>query len=348
MKDYRNWQTSFLEFPKIPKSKLWLPKQTPGLATNEQIIGNKLINGLAISPNEVFELKSCIQFYKVLLDKLKNFEYTILSAENIDYFLGYIGYALNYTLIIANDYHFPQLYRVVRNNNRQRKTNISQVSYPPMDIVRTQNRFNRANSPDYTVFYGSETIDTCFAELKPNVADVVTVGIWKPKKLDGKITTYPVSANAIAQLVNPEARSAEKAFNVMRHRLSILLNEFLTGYYDIFNYEFSKTVKTPYEYAISSMLSKDIFMTNNPEFDIGAILYPSIGHDYFGNNIAILPDVFDSNFHPDKVFEYEVVGTKSPISHMHHERGKLNFVQVKINAESSGISSSGDITWKEH
>jgi flagellar biosynthesis/type III secretory pathway ATPase len=64
----------------------------------------------------------------------------------------------------------------------ERLNNISFLKYPPIDIVKSINKYNRANTPNTTVLYTTENIDSALKEIKPPINKLITVGLWKPKE----------------------------------------------------------------------------------------------------------------------------------------------------------------------
>ncbi len=344
--DHLNWQEKFEDFPSLPSPKLWREKQTPGLATREQIISQKLLHNISLSSREINDIIVCINFYKNLKKKLKSFDFSSLNNYNLTKFIGYIGYAYNYKVLIANPYQIDQTYRMVRNKDGNSKTLVNEISYPSLDVVKKKGIFNRANSRDTTMFYSCDKINSCFLELKPEVGEIVTIGIWKPVDKNKEITCYPIPSITKAQRVNSDASKSYEGLKNHNRKLSPLFNRHLDGYFDILNHEYSKKVNNPLEYVISAHFSEEILKTSDEKFDFGAILYPSVENNFASSNLAISPQTILNHFYPEQIIEMEILKTDYSTINQNFNHNRLTVATVRVIKEANSIDKNGQILWK--
>jgi len=344
MTDPNKWKSSFRNFPKIPRGKQWLIGGEPGSATLEQIITSKLLNNVSINNEERTIILECIRFYNLLYGELRTFDYSSLNNHEISDFILYIGYAFNFLPMHTNSVELFEAYRLVQNKDSNSKTNTSQVSYPPLEIVKKYNLYNRASSPSSTAFYCSDSIDVVFKEIKPSKSSIVTLGIWQPKNKK-EFHSYPISSNPSAQLVNKDAQRSEIAYRMLGQRLHPLFIGFIDGYFRVLNYEYSKPVKNHLEYLISAYFSEKIFEIDQVGWSIDCIIYPSVGNEYSNSNLAFKPSIVDQYLELKSVTEIEIIETfyEKPI--INNDPRKISVANVKILKKSKSILENGDIIW---
>jgi hypothetical protein len=347
-KDHLNWQEEFEGFPRIPKVKIWNKGQAPGEATEEQIILQKLMQNKSLSGAEINLLVDCTQFYKALYKKLVNFDYTRLMEKNCaGAFLGYIGYAFNFTLMISEQYEIPQTFRMVKNKNGVSKSTIDNISFAPLKVVQELGVYNRASSPKSTVFYSCETINTCFLELKPSEGEIVTLARWEATSKD-KIICYPIPEGSIVSGANKFAYSSLKALTNIRKKWPPLLARHLEGFFEVLRYEYSKKVNQPLEYLISAYFSENIFSqgeSNDTNFDYGGIVYPSVASGYHSTNLALKPEVVKSHFRPTKVYELEIIKTFYDAPQKAKDPQDLTAAKVRLIKQANTFTDEGQILW---
>lgn len=339
-----NWQDTYPGLPDLPEAKLWEDVGGPNAATKEQIITYKLINRQPISSKENNLLIDCISYYKRLKISLQKLNVSKFSEEELNNFFLYIGYAYNFLVLLSNQVELYQTYRIVENIDGNSKTNASQLSYPPLEIVKERNVFNRASSPKSTVFYCSESIDSVFKELRPSVGCIITLGVWEPRT-DNKFLAYPIMASPHAQIINSNSNATSQAYKSLKKRNNPLLGHFWDGYFNVLNQEYSKRIKDKREYFISSFFSEKIFETRESEWNYDCIIYPSIGNEFSHSNFAFKPDVVDSRLKLVKAAEIEILETyydrKANISNS----GILTVARVRNIRMSKEIAENGDIVW---
>lgn len=342
-----NWQSKFRELPEIPNSKKWIAGEN---GTLEQKITLKLISNQTITAEEESLMLELTDFYKRLYKSLEKLEYNTFTKKDFEKFKNYILYAFNYVIFLTNNLTISQLYRVVINKNIiGSKTSLTKkgfLSYPPLHIVKKINKFNRANEPNATVFYGAESIDTALNEIKPQKGDLVSVGVWKPTR-DGEFISYPISHSTNGFGVNDNSTSAMVAFIEYRKKQSKVLGDFLEHFFQLLGREYSKPINHHYEYLISAIFSNRIL--DNPQnkgtnFDIECIVYPSVGNKFLTSNLAVRRDVFRHNFELTKVIEFEVSETHYDKSQK-KDPGSINLVDF-INYKETEKFEDNIILWE--
>lgn len=122
----------------------------------EQEIALKYVKQEPVSQDEEDTFKEILEFYKVLDQKLKDFDYTSLSESERELFKGYILYAFNYLPTVSNNLAIFTTYRMVINESvlgkNERINNIKYLKHPPFEIIQKIGRYNRANSTKTNVF----------------------------------------------------------------------------------------------------------------------------------------------------------------------------------------------------
>jgi hypothetical protein len=135
-------------------------------------------------------------FYVTLGWQLAKLQFSGMQGEEIERFRNYILYAFNYDALFTNDLTIASTYRLVVNESvtgkNERITKVADLTYPPLEVVRMVNRYNRANTPNSNLFYSAESVDATLKELRPPPNKLVTLGIWKPRS-PHPFVSYPIS-----------------------------------------------------------------------------------------------------------------------------------------------------------
>lgn len=228
----------------------------------------------------------------------------------------YLTYAFNYQMFMPAKYSIYSLYRVVVNESihgsNQSLNKKRQLSYPPLHIVRSKNIYNRANSSRVTLFYGSGSIDTALAELKPMVGQTITIGEWVPKD-ENKFICYPISHAHIANGKNIDTTQAFEGFKKQFTTADPLLIKFVEPYFNILGHEYSKSINHPQEYIVSALFSENIMKhsqrAQDSIYNIDCIVYPSVGNKFSTTNFAVKREVLNKRFELANATELEVTAT---------------------------------------
>ena len=343
MKDIE-WKEEFPGLPVIPVAKRWLAVGEPGTATREQIISHKLHFHHPISKDETQEMVECIKYYNDLGWALKTFDFSKIAEKDVQPFLRYIDYAFTYVWLHSNEIELYETYRLVLNSDKKTKENVSQVSFPPLEKVKKKNLYNRGNSPNSTVFYCSEYVDTAFKELKAGIGSVVTLGIWRPKE-NNKFLSYQISSNPSAQMINDIAKTSKYAVNVIKTRFHPLFGMFMDGYFNVLDHEYSKPINNKLEYLISAHFSERIFELREKEWTYDCIIYPSVGDNFANSNLAFRADTVINKLKLVKAFEYEILQTSYEKKACTSEPRTLTVAEVRVRNMSKKITPEGEIEW---
>lgn len=338
------WQKTFRDLPEIPKSKLWLPN---GKGTLEHIISQKLFLNQEITENEKDIMLELSLFYGMLYKSLQDLDYSNFKDKDFENFKNYIFYAFNYILLFKNNLTIYRLYRVVINENVSgSKNSLSKkgfLTYPPEHLVKKLNKYNRANTPNTTIFYGSETVDTALNEIKPKIGDVITIGEWKPLNPNIEFNSYPISHSEKSYGVNAHSTDALNAFYKLEITQNKILKDFLEPYLHILGYEFSKPIKHNYEYYLSAIFSEKILEKSESRIDrfkMECIIYPSVGNKFLNSNIAMRKDIFRHRFQLTKVIEFEVTETNFDNIQNQQDTETINLVKYKNYKETKNIQEN--------
>jgi hypothetical protein len=348
-KEIIDWQEEYKDFPAIPSPKKW----NENSITQEQIITNKLFHNEKISNEERNALKECIDFYKILIPKLKALKISKLDNNETIKFLLYYDYVFNYITCHSNDLYIPRLYRLVENEavlqKRERIRFQNFLSYPPKCLVKNLNIYNRANTPEFNLFYATDSIDNALLEIKPGNNKLVTVGVWIPKQGDEvKLISYPISHNPCLVRINPHVRKGYFAFQALKKMKDTLLSDFMEVMFTFISEEFAKPVVNPFDYLFSARFSERIFYFDkgsNPNFNYDCIIYPSLGNRFQVENVAIRPEIIDSKFRLEKVIEFEIIDTNYNMVPPRNSQEEITAVKFKNWEETDWIENDGYIVW---
>lgn len=250
------WLAKFKDFPEIPPLKRW-----EGSTNAEQVIISKLLYNKSITENEENQLREVISFYKQLIAKINLFDISLLDKEEKKNYLCYLNYVFTHKALIKNSLNASRLIRAVINKNvigkNERIDKVKYLSYPPRSVVKKSQKYNRANTPYYNVFYATSSYNAALLEIKPSIGDLVTICEWSSKLASTNLTCYPITFNQNAIRINKEAERGfsyyEKAVKKNSHPV---LSEWLEVLFGFISDEFAKPVSSHFEYFYSSYFSK--------------------------------------------------------------------------------------------
>lgn len=224
---------------------------------------------------------------------------------------------------------------------------ISDLSYKPQ---ANNNKYQRASTPDKTMFYGAlipevlendliddERITGAFEvvdflrNLKIKAGEkVITYGVWRVKS---KISTYSVVQPNLRKIkVNWLKTISTRFFKELenhpqfKEKVPIIL-EYLAR-------EFSKKVKEgkDYEYMVSALFAERACMLG-----LDGILYPSVKMESTGLNIALTPECVDSHLELEKAIKCKIYKKcKSVIvnnlqeGHVDYRTGTITWTEIPI------------------
>ena len=301
--------TRFKNLPEIPIHKHWLED---GRTTPEFLAHQKLgKENLTVADLKVFW--DITDFFKELNRLLPSVKYTEFSEQDFINFRNYILFAFNMTGVMWDDLTIYQMYRLVVNEEvnpcypSSSLTHIDQLSYPKLDIVKRNGLYNRANTPNSTVFYSCESIDTALREKQPKSNKLVTVGVWKPKKISPTehklFITYPISESDEAMKVNDGVRAATLAGR-NRFKNTGAYAEYILSFNKVLGREFTKKIdrtkiNSQFEYYLSGVFSEQLLIQSDiPNFvNYDCINYPSVENNYCTDNFAFRTDVIHKDFY---------------------------------------------------
>ncbi|KUJ56224.1 hypothetical protein [Chryseobacterium aquaticum] len=304
-----NWNSKFRDLPEIPSTKKFVDGSQ---MTEEQIIGFKLLNEQDVTEDELKKFVKLENFYSELREKLRDLDYKNFTENEVDEFKNYIFYAFNYRIFASNNIAIFSTYRLVVNENvmgsNEAIVDTKFLSYPPIDIVKKIGKFNRANSSNCTLFYSCENINTSLKEIKPPINKLITVGVWVPKNRN-KFNGYAISNSERAGAVNAGVKKSNDAFTSTKDELHSQFFKFAKNYLDLIGEEFTKEVNHHNEYIISALFAESTLYDLNyqrKEGDFECVIYPSVGNNFFSDNVAFIPEVIDNDFILEKAIEFEI------------------------------------------
>ncbi|HZY37294.1 MAG TPA: hypothetical protein VFE53_11630 [Mucilaginibacter sp.] len=296
------------------------------------------------------------KFYDDLNTQLAVLDYKSFTAQDIQDFRNYINYAFNAHCLITNQATIAgDLFRLVVNENITGKnesiTDVKFLTYPPLAIIKKNNKYNRASTYNSTLLYLTETVDTALKEIHPPENKIVTIGVWVPKR-SRTFTQYPIEHSEHAAKVNPQIAQGLQALKQINEKQDPLLARYMANYFNLLAREYSKPVapENHFEYMLSAILSERIFELedNNPDFNYDCISYPSVGNNFFTRNLAIKPTIADTEFKIVQAIEFEVVKAhydRTPVKSL--STCCISVAEIKNYRETWNITETGQIIWEE-
>lgn len=207
--------------------------------------------------------------------------------------------------------------------------NVSELSYPPKDIVKA----GRLNDKGNPCLYSATKLTTVFTEL--NLAQDDYVHIIGFKLLDGK----SIMSSTIGDLfhvykygytktfgADPDNSIGKKlnACSVEDRKKILYIDAFLSSV-------LTDTDAETKNYLSTRLLAKAIYIKS----PVNSIFYPSV-QDHVGMNLALLPLIYDSAMHV-------VCSQIIKINKVRH----FGFYDHEVCMEATGIESNGDFVWQK-
>jgi hypothetical protein len=347
-------QNSFKNLPEIPIHKHWL---ADGKTTPELLFIQKLGRKENLTVDDLKIVWDLNHFFRELNDLLPSIKYSEFSEQDFADFRNYILFAFNMTGVMGEELTIYQMFRLVVNEEvnpfypNRSLTHIDQLSYPKADIVKRNNLYNRANTPNSTVFYSCENIDTALREKKPVPNKLVTVGVWKPKKISPTtekiFISYPISESEEAMKVNDGVRDVTLTG---RDRLKNTgaYAEYILNFNKVLGREFTKKVNSKLEYFLSAIFSEQLLIQSDiPNYiNYDCIIYPSVETGYTTDNFAFRTDVIHKDFYLDGAIEFEVDIPLYSNPYVPHRPDVITLAKIKKSRVSKMVDNhSGKIYW---
>ncbi|RZN37195.1 MAG: hypothetical protein EFT35_06795, partial [Methanophagales archaeon ANME-1-THS] len=241
-----------------------------------------------IKPSSKEEIQKAIKTIKEL--DLKSAEIDTIKELLTPIFKGYI---------ITTPKFKPGLTLYRGRCFENKPTNISEITYPPKERIRSVQRVNRAGHP---VFYCSTAREALFFELDVKPKDKIVVSKWE--------TTKELLVNNVGYtrtcFSNLKSNRESQTWGEIKKEINIpetnnLVNEFLSQ-------EFTKIVpaEKEYLYKISIAIAEKLF--SDDLFD--GLLYPTIPMKANADNLALKPRYIDEKKIAIKTVEYIQIDTK--------------------------------------
>lgn len=301
-------------FPKLPKSKIYNAETE---ITPEQFALMKLLNSESINELETEDIEEAIKFYKECFPYLQSIPLSNLTELDTDELRKFLHEAINFHINIENDITFSFLFRVTKVKEEflenAKLRNPEYIIFPNLELVKALGLYNRASSPNATVFYASFFENVALHETRPQVGDRIIITTWK-NVTQKKFTVFPIANNETVK--NKMLEHSTAAVKMLGQRANPLLFGVLDLYLLFLSSEFVKSENINsakrYEYFFSAYFGDMILNKNQvtsdkykPKInkgkkmgDFDAILYPSVAFNHKEENLAVSPDSMLKNLHP--------------------------------------------------
>jgi hypothetical protein len=331
--------------PPIPSSKIFKENQT-----FEQEVLTLSFNSNHPDEEQVKILKENIAFYKKCFEEMKTIDLNILTETQCNTLRTYLNQVFSAFPVIFNDVTAELICRVTVikddfiEDGKVRKTNY--LSYPPLKINQRRGVYNRANSPERTIFYASPFENVAIRETKPEKGKRIIVSKWMNHSAE-PITCFPLCVTAGIQ--NEFTDKATYAFEKICENLHPVLAEWMECFFTFLASEFIKEGEAihprRFDYIFSAFFADRIlqpFPKGSKLKSYEAIVYPSVAWNHLQENIAVLPEIIDQKFFLIEADEYEIIET------WYDKKIQLNEYPCRLRFIRKAQSfTNGYITWSD-
>jgi hypothetical protein len=285
------------------------------------IIKENLIKTEQISSNE---WKERLNRFIVFCSKLENnFDYRLIKEKYFELELSFLFRPIS---VPNKDYEFWRVRSGIDSNNENIQT-LKPFKAPDPKLFQV--KMDRANRPNFPVFYCSEKPQTAILESKfeTNTYHTIFLSKWKIKQ-NVKFSALPFSLyhseniNGISthKLLIDYLKIGLRNYGVENHINHIkLYNTFVDAFLDENNYQ------------LSSWLAHEV-LYNSQGFD--CISYPSIQTNKWSTNFAFLPHFQESNMELEIIYQIN-----------HRESSKELFTLDKAQLIKVGSFINQKIKW---
>ena len=202
----------------------------------------------------------------------------------------------------------PYAWRARKNTGSSFFNNISELWYPPKDVVGT---FGRLNKPNQSIMYIAASQDSAIHEMRPKIGEKITILRLKlkDKRKYPRVSELGVVDRSKHFNCDTKIRLAEDTVTgkaLLSKDSSIHKNRLIRGY---LAREFTKIVERGYEhqFKVSATIADILF--NMPNMD--GIEYPCLAGAVSSYNgaasLGLLPNSADKLYIPDSCWVGEVI-----------------------------------------
>jgi hypothetical protein len=332
-------------FPPIPLFKKWKNNNT----TEEQLLTARILKGHSPTGGEEDTMWKIVYFYTDFIKTLQGCSYKLLASDLAN-FKRYFRYAINSFPLVQTTVHADPIIRMVNNESvlkaRTVIPNQSFLSYPSKDLVKKMNVYNRANTPDFNIFYGGRSIDAVLNELKPTTGDLVTLGVWKMRDSSKPLDVYTIDHHDAAIGANDVARMGYNQFVSIAEKGHPLMYLYMQTLFGFISDEFARPANHHTDYLISAIFSEYILaQLDLPNWNYDAIAYPSVGNKFSLHNLAIKPRVIDENYYLSQAVQFEIESTQYHLPGVVDRWNAITLVKPANIKSTDKIQQSGEILW---
>ncbi|KIO50944.1 RES domain-containing protein [Flavobacterium hibernum] len=284
-------------FPKQPDCRNYKTK-----LSEEQQILMKISTNQIITVEEEEILKVCIEYYKEAFAYLKSINLSEIEEGDLAELIRFIKSVFYMELITQRKLYFNYLYRVTTvidiflEDGKVR--DLGFIKNPPLEVNKKNGVYNRANTPDSTIFYCAFIPSVAILEVKPKVGQRIIIAEWyKEDKHD--FIAYLLTNDKTVD--NEGLKLSTTSFQQKMENQNPYFAEILGLHLEFLSSEFLKIIpvnsEKKYEYLFSAYFA-DIILKNDfeplpdieePIAHYDGILYPSIAVKHESENLAIIP-----------------------------------------------------------
>jgi hypothetical protein len=333
------------DLPPVPYFKQFKEK-----FTQEQSVLNRCFQGTPPGEEDLQLLRESIEFNRECFKKLQEIDLILLNEKQYLKLKDYLRYVYSTGPCIFNEVSAGIVYRVtivgdnLLEDGKLRKSKY--LSYPPLEVVRERGKFNRANSPDRTLFYAADQENVAIREMKPSTGSRIIISSWM-NHAGKSLNCLPICMTA--GINNDMADKASYAFEMIKEQMHPQVAEWMAGMFEFLASEFIKEAEPTnfrrYDYLFTAIFADGIlqgFPNDSNVKDYDAIVYPSVAWHHLPNNLAVLPAVIDSQFSLKEAKEFQVLET------WYDKEIALDQMPARLSLvrKATGFSS-GNITWDD-
>ena len=204
----------------------------------------------------------------------------------------------------------------------ERPNNVSQLSYPPSEVIGV---FGRVNRPGKSIFYGCTSMQAIFYELGLESKDQVAVGKWRMKS-PFLLNNIGYTSKSFDELQSNRAVPDWSVIKEPPKGSNALRKEFLSR-------EFTRRVQKGEEHLYKLSIAVAEKHLHGEMF--AGLLYPSVARQANADNMALKPDYVDRGMCLEEVQYIQV----------NKHQNELEY-DIAVLDSANEFTDTGEILWK--
>lgn len=261
----------------------------------EVLLLKKLVHGNQLESYEKVDIKRLIDFYYKQIDFFRRTVPSTLTSNECLALESHFRKVFDASFLLLVDLMSNTFYRSVVNRKivgtNTRIGRIEHVINPSIEIIKSIGKYGRANTPENSILYLSNSESETMTENEYQVGDLITVSIWKQVR-DFKV--LPIVLEFDYSYPHDFINRTVKAYDNLSLKMDSQFIGLIKEIHGFIGSEFSKSVTNHLDYLYTANFSYNIFKNAIESKDKSpiAIVYPGVKCDYKYFNIAFEPSLY--------------------------------------------------------